>query len=168
MQTITIKYNDAKTSKTGKPFWSITDTDGNRYSTWDAKVAGILKKGATASVEVIENNGFSNIQSAVPVSSGGQSSGSDSPNIGLAKSACALFEACYRNGETYEKAKQKVLKALNIISYLQGSGFDSRLRQEIRTDTPDMEPEPAEPQPPLLDEPPAMPSEDSIIDSIPF
>lgn len=60
-KTITIKYRDDKTSKTGKPFLSIKDTEGNQYSVWEQIIFHLFTVGATLTVDTVAQGKFNNI-----------------------------------------------------------------------------------------------------------
>lgn len=60
-QTIKIKTVTQKTSKAGKPFWSVETSDGKKLSVWEKDISDQLLEGDTVKVEVLKKDQYSNI-----------------------------------------------------------------------------------------------------------
>lgn len=81
---ITIKYADSKTSKDGKPWMSVKDTQGNQYSCWEQYLFHLLKPGATIDPIIATKGKYSNITGVMgidrPNPSGGVTVASNQAN----------------------------------------------------------------------------------------
>ena len=59
---ITITNVERKTSqKSGKPYVTVTDTNGARYSIWDSVLCGKVSQGQTYEVTTKDNGNYKNI-----------------------------------------------------------------------------------------------------------
>lgn len=64
---ITVKKVFENTSKTsGKQYWTIYDTAGEKYSVWDGGFMPSLQEGMTANVTIEEKGQYKNITEVVP------------------------------------------------------------------------------------------------------
>lgn len=64
-KTITLQYVDEKETTAKKPYLSIKDTKGERYTSWVTKLFPLLTKGATLTVFVEPSGNFNNIVDVV-------------------------------------------------------------------------------------------------------
>lgn len=60
-QIITIKSITQKTSKAGKPFWTVETTNGKKLSVWDSDISDQLLEGDTVEVEALQKDMYTNI-----------------------------------------------------------------------------------------------------------
>ena len=61
MATITISKVEEGTSKTGKPYLKVTDTENNWFSLWDMKYRNLAVPGATVEADIETRNNYKNI-----------------------------------------------------------------------------------------------------------
>lgn len=81
MATITIAKVEEGTSKTGRPYLKITDSENNWYSLWEMQYRSLAAPGATVEAEIEVRNNYKNILSlkrttAMPVGGNGFVGGS--------------------------------------------------------------------------------------------
>lgn len=58
---ITVQYRDDKTSRTGAPWLSIKDTQGNSYSVWEVTLFHLFSPGKTLEVSIVTKGKYTNI-----------------------------------------------------------------------------------------------------------